>query len=97
MDISVCGRIFERKEEILTLKPENTIEILDAYFAEAKIEKINEGNEEVYTVKAGDSLSKIATKKGTTVAAIIENDPNITAQNTGNIKIGQKINIASQK
>ena len=34
MDVTIAGRNFERKDEILTLKSENTIEILDAYFAE---------------------------------------------------------------
>ncbi len=97
MDINVSGRNFECKNEILTLKPENTVEVLDAFFAESKIEKVYEGKEEIYIVKAGDSLGSIANKKGTTIDAIIASDPNITTQNKGDIKVGQKIKIASQK
>jgi len=96
MNINVAGRNFERSNEILTLESENTIEVLDAYFAETEIKKVYEGKEETYTVKSGDTLERIATKKGTTVEAIIESDPNITEQNKSSIQIGQKITFSSQ-
>lgn len=96
MDIDVAGRNFERKDEILTLQPENIVEVLDAYFAEAEIEKVFEGKEDIYTVQSGDNLERIATKKGTTAEAIIESDPNITEQNKNSIQVGQEISLSSQ-
>jgi peptidoglycan DL-endopeptidase LytE len=46
---------------------------------------------ETYTVKAGDTLSGIAEKFGTTVAALLNLNPDITDPNV--IHIGQVINI----
>ncbi|MBL3658891.1 LysM peptidoglycan-binding domain-containing protein [Fulvivirga sediminis] len=75
--------------------------ITKAYFAEATIEEVviestTETEAEVYTVVSGDTLSKIANKKGTTVAAIIESDSALTDQNKGNLSIGQQITLPNQ-
>jgi len=48
---------------------------------------------QVYTVAAGDTISKIAKKFGVTVAALEAANPQI--KNPNNIKIGDKINIPS--
>ncbi len=72
--------------------------VTKAYFAEASIEEIEIKNEtktsqEIYIVKSGDSISKIAKKKGTTVEAIIKSDATITDTNKHSISIGQKITL----
>ncbi|WP_027391253.1 LysM peptidoglycan-binding domain-containing protein [Aquimarina latercula] len=73
--------------------------VTKAYFAEATIEEIEvesesgEQDNEIYTVESGDTLSKIANKKGTTVAAIIESDETITTANQNSLNIGQEITL----
>ncbi|WP_010520550.1 LysM peptidoglycan-binding domain-containing protein, partial [Aquimarina agarivorans] len=67
-----------------------------AYFATAKIEEVTttsttETVQETYVVANGDTLSKIATKKSTTVDAIIESDDKLTEANKDKLKVGQKI------
>ncbi|WP_299180773.1 LysM peptidoglycan-binding domain-containing protein [uncultured Aquimarina sp.] len=75
--------------------------VTKAYFAEATIEEIEvesesgEQDNEIYTVESGDTLSKIANKKGTTVAAIIESDETITTANQNSLNIGQEITLPS--
>ncbi|MBL3658885.1 LysM peptidoglycan-binding domain-containing protein [Fulvivirga sediminis] len=76
-------------------------EIIKAYFAEATIEEVEvesrtEAVPEVYTVVAGDTLSGIAAKKGTTVNAIVKSDSRITQENKGRLSIGQKITLPTQ-
>ncbi|AXT60397.1 LysM peptidoglycan-binding domain-containing protein [Aquimarina sp. AD10] len=80
--------------------------INNAYFAEAKIEDVEvtsttKKKPEIYTVKSGDTLGKIATKKGVTIADIINSDTQITEANKNDITIGQKItlptNVASKE
>ncbi|KZS38913.1 hypothetical protein AWE51_15135 [Aquimarina aggregata] len=80
--------------------------INNAYFAEAKIENVEvtsttKKKPEIYTVKSGDTLGKIATKKGVTIADIIKSDTQITEANKNDITIGQKItlptNVASKE
>ncbi len=44
-----------------------------------------------YVVKAGDTLSKIATRNGMTLAQLLQANPNIT--NPNNIKVGDVINL----
>lgn len=66
--------------------------VLDAYFATKKEALQLEGTQDVYTVKSGDSLSKIARKKGTTVQALRDNN-HIKGDL---ILIGQKLNITQQ-
>jgi murein DD-endopeptidase MepM/ murein hydrolase activator NlpD len=44
-----------------------------------------------YVVKAGDTLSKIATRNGTTVAQLLQSNPQITDPNQ--IKVGDVINV----
>ena len=44
-----------------------------------------------YVVKAGDTLSKIATRNGITMARLLELNPTIT--NANKIKVGDKINL----
>lgn len=44
-----------------------------------------------YVVKAGDTLSKIATRNGITVAQLLQLNPSIT--NPNKIKVGDKINL----
>jgi len=44
-----------------------------------------------YVVKAGDSLSKIATRNGITLAQLLQLNPSIT--NPNKIKVGDKINL----
>ena len=44
-----------------------------------------------YVVKAGDTLSKIATRNGITMAQLLELNPTIT--NANKIKVGDKINL----
>lgn len=74
-------------------------EVTKAYFAEAKIEEVEVENtsgvqeNEIYTVISGDTLSKIANKKGTTVSAIIESDASLTDDNKGDLTVGQKITL----
>lgn len=72
--------------------------VLDAYFAEIKIEKVtsNEQSETSYTIKKGDTLSKIATKKKTTVEKIIELNDTITQENKDQVIVGQEIKIVTQ-
>lgn len=72
-----------------------------AYFATAKIEEVEvtsttKKEAEVYTVKSGDTLGKIATKKGVTVNDIIKSDSKITDANKNDIKIGQKITLPTE-
>ena len=50
------------------------------------------GGEEIYTVKSGDTLTKIAKAHGTTVKAI-ESENNLT---TTQIKVGQKLKIPAK-
>jgi len=50
------------------------------------------GSEETYTVKSGDTLTKIAKANGTTVKAI-ESENNLT---TTQIKVGQKLKIPAK-
>ena len=50
------------------------------------------GGEEIYTVKSGDTLSKIAKAHGTTVKAI-ESENNLS---TTQIKVGQKLKIPAK-
>lgn len=69
-----------------------------AYFATATIEEVTttsttETVPELYVVAFGDTLSKIASKKGTTVDAIIESDEALTEVNKNKIKVGQKITL----
>ncbi|WP_010522587.1 LysM peptidoglycan-binding domain-containing protein [Aquimarina agarivorans] len=69
-----------------------------AYFATAKIEEVTTTNttetvQETYVVAGGDSLSKIASKKGTTVDAIIKSDAKLTDTNKNKLKVGQKITL----
>ncbi len=69
-----------------------------AYFATAKIEAVTTTSttktvQETYVVAGGDTLSKIASKKGTTVAAIIESDAQLTQANKDNLRVGQKITL----
>jgi LysM repeat protein len=52
---------------------------------------IDPGNGVDYTVKQGDTLSAIAKRYGTTVAALLKANPNITNPNL--IKVGQVIRI----
>ncbi len=75
--------------------------IKKAYFATAKIEEkevtsTTETEAEIYTVVSGDTLSKIASKKGTTVAAIVESDATITNANKHLISVGQQITLPTQ-
>jgi len=44
-----------------------------------------------YVVKAGDTLSKIATRNGITLAQLLKLNPTIT--NPNKIKVGDKINL----
>ncbi len=75
--------------------------VTKAYFAEATIEEVEVDSDsgaeenEIYTVVSGDTLSKIANKKGTTVAAIIESDESITTTNQHSLNIGQQITLPS--
>ncbi len=69
-----------------------------AYFATAKIEEVTTTSttktvQETYVVAGGDTLSKIASKKGTTVAAIIESDAKLTQANKDSLRVGQKITL----
>ena len=69
-----------------------------AYFATAKIETVTTTSttktvQETYVVAGGDTLSKIASKKGTTVAAIIESDAKLTQANKDSLRVGQKITL----
>ncbi len=69
-----------------------------AYFATAKIEAVTTTSttktvQETYVVAGGDTLSKIASKKGTTVAAIIESDAKLTQANKDSLRVGQKITL----
>ena len=82
-----------RPQEKLTIKHKR---VLDAYFAERINDPQYEGEKDIYTVKSGDSISKIANKKGTTVSDIIANNTDITSANKHLIKVGQKINITKQ-
>jgi LysM repeat protein len=50
------------------------------------------GGEEMYTVKSGDTLTKIAKAYGTTVKAI-ESENNLT---TTEIKVGKKLKIPAK-
>jgi len=84
------------------IKPRNTVKIkkrkvLDAYFASMKTENVaGEETKEDYKVKSGDTLDKIAKKKGTTVAKIIELNDNITEANKDDITVGQKIKLSKK-
>ncbi|WP_298311872.1 LysM domain-containing protein [uncultured Aquimarina sp.] len=75
--------------------------VTKAYFADATIEEVEVESEsgaeddEKYVVESGDTLGAIATKKGTTVAAIIESDPIITTANQNSLNIGQEIILPS--
>ncbi|MHA7057233.1 LysM peptidoglycan-binding domain-containing protein [Aquimarina sp. M1] len=75
--------------------------VTKAYFAEATIEEVEvegesgEQESEIYTVVSGDTLGKIANKKGTTVSAIIESDETITTANQNSLNIGQEITLPS--
>lgn len=69
-----------------------------AYFATAKIENITTTSttktvQETYVVAGGDTLSKIASKKETTVDAIIKSDDKLTEANKNKLKVGQKITL----
>ncbi|MGY3792996.1 LysM peptidoglycan-binding domain-containing protein [uncultured Aquimarina sp.] len=87
--------IFKSVPSLKIIRPKVT----KAYFAEATIEEIEVESEtgaqdnEIYTVQSGDTLSKIANKKGTTVAAIIESDATITTANQNSLNIGQEITL----
>ena len=75
--------------------------IKSAYFANATIEEVEVESEtqtqqETYPVVSGDTLSKIANKKNTTVAAIIESDPDITEENQNAIYVGQEILLPNE-
>ncbi|MCF6350175.1 MAG: LysM peptidoglycan-binding domain-containing protein [Flavobacteriaceae bacterium] len=71
--------------------------VLDAYFAEIKIEAVaGEDTKEDYIVKSGDTLNKIAKKKGSTVKAIIALNPRITETNKHLIQVGQKIKLSKK-
>jgi LysM repeat protein len=47
-----------------------------------------------YTVKAGDSFSKIATRNGLTLAQSLEQNPQISEPNR--IKVGDVINLPDE-
>ncbi|WP_299313586.1 LysM peptidoglycan-binding domain-containing protein [uncultured Aquimarina sp.] len=89
--------IFKSITPLTIVRPKVT----KAYFAEATIEEVEIESEsgaednEKYTVESGDTLGAIATKKGTTVAAIIESDPVITTANQNSLSIGQEITLPS--
>ncbi len=89
--------IFKSIRAIKIVRPQVT----KAYFAEATIEEVEVESEsgaednEKYVVESGDTLGGIATKKGTTVAAIIESDPIITTANQNSLSIGQEIILPS--
>lgn len=57
--------------------------------------ELGEQENEIYTVVSGDTLGKIANKKGTTVAAIIESDAALTTSNQNSLSIGQQITLPS--
>ncbi|WP_298546349.1 LysM peptidoglycan-binding domain-containing protein [uncultured Aquimarina sp.] len=89
--------IFKSIPAIKIIRPQ----VIKAYFAEATIEEVEVESEsgaednEKYVVESGDTLGAIATKKGTTVAAIIESDPIITTANQNSLSIGQEIILPS--
>lgn len=89
--------IFKSVPSLKIIRPKVT----KAYFAEATIEEVEvegesgEQENEIYTVVSGDTLGKIANKKGTTVAAIIESDATITTANQNSLSIGQQITLPS--
>jgi len=85
------------------IKPRNKVKIihhkvLDAYFAIKKTEKVKDSKakEETYIIKSGDTLGKIAKKKGTTVKKIIAVNDKITKANQHLIRVGQKINLTTK-
>lgn len=53
---------------------------------------VGEGSVQVYTIKPGDTLYKIATQHKTTVADLIKLNPKLSAH-PAEIKAGEKINI----
>ena len=66
---------------------QNEAACIDQFFKNAEEQK----NEEWYVVKKGDTLSKIARTKGTSLTQILQLNPAIT--NPNKIYVGQKIRI----
>ena len=66
---------------------QNEAACIDQFFKNAEEQK----NEEWYVVKKGDTLSKIARAKGTSLTQILQLNPAIT--NPNKIYVGQKIRI----
>ena len=95
---TVSCKGMKKKSEVLTLSHPT---VLDAYFAKATVEEVEvvvkkssgANTNKVYTIKKGDSISKIAGEKGTTVAKILECNDTLTQENKNDIVPGQKITL----
>ncbi len=88
--------------------PDKVTKIKKSYFAKATFKKVYGNNNsdsntstpstpstpKTYSVKPGDSISKIAKANGTTVDAIVANNKAITQANKHLIKPGQIINLS---
>lgn len=78
------------KTTVARLKSLNGIKDADVIKIGQKLKVPKRTAPKTYTVKAGDSLSKIAKDKNTTVTKLLQKNPQI--KNRDVIKIGQKIN-----
>ena len=93
-DMVDLGEPEEEREEAPENKPEHSPQILPEKEPEVEIPQppVVE-NIEIYTVKRGDSLSKIAKKYNTTWQKIYEDNKDVIGDNPRKIFIGQKLKI----